>query len=60
MTPAINVAKKKKIFHKVHQYSHDPSHDSYGQEAAEKLGIDVQVISADQRTFVASGNKQPN
>jgi Cys-tRNA(Pro)/Cys-tRNA(Cys) deacylase len=39
MTPAINVAKKKKIFHKVHQYSHDPTHDSYGREAAEKLGI---------------------
>jgi Cys-tRNA(Pro)/Cys-tRNA(Cys) deacylase len=39
MTPAVNVVKKKKIFHKVHQYSHDPSHDSYGQEAAEKLGI---------------------
>ena len=28
--------------------------------AAEKLAIDVQVISADQRTFVVSGNKQPN
>ncbi len=39
MTPAINVAKKKKIFHKVHQYSHDPACDSYGREAAEKLGI---------------------
>lgn len=39
MTPAINVAQKKKIFHKVHQYSHDPNYDSYGREAAEKLGI---------------------
>ena len=39
MTPAINAAKKKKIAYTVHQYSHDPSHDSYGKEAAEKLGI---------------------
>ena len=39
MTPAINAAKKKKIAYKVHQYTHDPSHDSYGKEAAEKLGI---------------------
>jgi len=39
MTPAINAAKKKKIAYKVHQYSHDPAHDSYGREAAEKLGI---------------------
>ena len=39
MTPAINVAKKKKIFHQIHQYSHDPACDAYGQEAAEKLGV---------------------
>jgi Cys-tRNA(Pro)/Cys-tRNA(Cys) deacylase len=39
MTPAINAAKKNNIFYKVHQYSHDPAHDSYGKEAAEKLGI---------------------
>ncbi|MCP4341070.1 MAG: Cys-tRNA(Pro) deacylase [Desulfobulbaceae bacterium] len=39
MTPAINAAKKQKIVYKVHQYSHDPGHDSYGKEAAEKLGI---------------------
>jgi Cys-tRNA(Pro)/Cys-tRNA(Cys) deacylase len=39
MTPAINEAKKKKIVYKVHQYSHEPGHDSYGKEAAEKLGI---------------------
>ena len=39
MTPAINAAKKKKIAYKVHQYIHDPSHDSYGKEAAEKLAV---------------------
>lgn len=40
MTPAINVAKQRKITHKVHEYSHDPSSESYGLEAAEKLGVD--------------------
>ena len=39
MTPAINAAKKKKIAYKVHQYTHDPAHESYGREAAEKLGV---------------------
>ena len=39
MTPAISAAKKKKIAYRVHQYSHDPAHASYGKEAAEKLGI---------------------
>ena len=39
MTPAINAAKKKKIPYKVHQYTHDPSYDSYGKEAAEKLRV---------------------
>jgi len=40
MTPAINALKKKKIIYQVHQYAHDPAHDSYGKEAAEMLGIE--------------------
>ena len=40
MTPAIEIARKRKIPHQVHEYAHDPAHLSYGQEAAEKLGID--------------------
>ena len=39
MTPGINVAKKAKITHKVHEYAHDSSSESYGLEAAEKLGV---------------------
>ena len=39
MTPAINTAKKAKITYTVHEYDHDPSSDSYGIEAVEKLGI---------------------
>lgn len=39
MTPAINAAKKAKVRYTIHQYSHDPAADSYGAEAAEKLGV---------------------
>jgi Cys-tRNA(Pro)/Cys-tRNA(Cys) deacylase len=39
MTPAINEAKKRKIKFKIHQYDHDPAHESYGLEAAEKIGV---------------------
>ena len=39
MTPGINLAKKAKIYHKVHEYNHDSSNKSYGLEAAEKLGV---------------------
>ncbi len=39
MTPAINTAKKNKISHNIHEYTHDESSESYGLEAAEKLGI---------------------
>ncbi len=40
MTPAINLAKKKKIAHQIHQYSHDPRAESFGLEAVEALGQD--------------------
>jgi Cys-tRNA(Pro)/Cys-tRNA(Cys) deacylase len=39
MTPGISVAKKAKITHKVHEYAHDSLSESYGVEAAEKLGV---------------------
>lgn len=39
MTPGINVAKKAKVTHTVHEYAHDPASESYGLEAAEKLGV---------------------
>lgn len=39
MTPGINVVKKNKIQHTLHEYHHDPSSASYGSEAARKLGI---------------------
>lgn len=40
MTPAINVAKKAKVSHRIHEYTHDPKAESYGDEAASVLNID--------------------
>ncbi len=44
MTPAINLIKKNSIAHQVHEYSHDPSSESYGLEAAEKMGVSEQRV----------------
>lgn len=44
MTPAINSARKAKIAYTVHEYDHDASAESYGHEAAEKLGIDPERV----------------
>lgn len=41
MTPAINAAKKAKVSFNIHEYQHDPSAESYGNEAAELLGLDA-------------------
>lgn len=39
MTPAINTAKQAKVAFRIHEYIHDPKAESYGEEAAEKLGL---------------------
>ena len=39
MTPAINSAKRAKIQFQLHEYEHDPAADSFGKEAALKLGV---------------------
>jgi len=39
MTPAISLLVKNRINHSVHEYEHDASAESFGLEAAEKLGI---------------------
>ncbi|MCK9174979.1 MAG: Cys-tRNA(Pro) deacylase [Desulforhopalus sp.] len=55
MTPAVKTAKKKKIQYTLHEYQHDASADSYGMEAAEKLGVPPErvfktlVVSLDQK-----------
>ena len=38
MTPAVNLVKKQKVAHQIHQYQHDPNHTSFGLEAAQVLG----------------------
>lgn len=40
MTPAINAARQAGITYTIHEYRHDPSHSSYGLEAAEKMGVE--------------------
>ena len=44
MTPAINTLKNKKISHNIHEYSHDKSSESYGLEAVEKMGVNVENV----------------
>lgn len=44
MTPAINAAKKAGISYRIHEYAHDPNAESYGLEAAEKLGVPAQRV----------------
>ncbi|EGQ8085196.1 Cys-tRNA(Pro) deacylase [Vibrio vulnificus] len=44
MTPAINLAKKNKVPHTIHEYQHDPRATSYGLEAAEVLGQDPKKV----------------
>lgn len=39
MTPGIKSAKRAKINYELHTYDHDPNAASYGEEAAEKLGV---------------------
>lgn len=41
MTPAITAAKRAKIRFAIHHYEHDPGAASYGEEAAEKLGLEA-------------------
>ena len=40
MTPAVNAARRAGIPFTLHEYEHDPNAQSYGLEAAEKLGFD--------------------
>ncbi len=39
MTPAVDAARKAGVEHEVIEYEHDPSHESFGLEAIEVLGL---------------------
>jgi Cys-tRNA(Pro)/Cys-tRNA(Cys) deacylase len=53
MTPAITLARQRRIPHRVHEYAHDPATGSYGLEAAEKLAVDVHCVF---KTLVVAGD----
>lgn len=55
MTPAIAKAKQAKIKFAVHEYEHDSSAQSYGTEAADKLGLDPNRVF--KTLVVANGNE---
>lgn len=44
MTPAIDITRKNQVSYKLHEYTHDPASESYGHEAAEKLGVPQEQV----------------
>ena len=60
MTPAINTTKLNKVIYKVHEYKHDATSESYGDEAAQKLGIATDrvfktlVVNIDNKALVVA------
>lgn len=55
MTPAIALLKKQKVNHQVVTYEHDPQAESYGLEAAEKLGVPAENIF---KTLLVTNDKK--
>ncbi|MCG8508924.1 MAG: Cys-tRNA(Pro) deacylase [Rhodospirillales bacterium] len=53
MTPAVTAAKKARIAFTLHRYGHDPNAESYGGEAAEKLGLPEDRVF---KTLIASAS----
>ncbi len=54
MTPAIVLAKKKKLAFTLHEYQHEANSPSYGLEATEKLGINPACVF---KTLIVSDEK---
>jgi Cys-tRNA(Pro)/Cys-tRNA(Cys) deacylase len=54
-TPALDIAETAGISYAVHAYDHDPSHESFGLEAAEKLGLDPARV---YKTLVVANDKE--
>lgn len=57
MTPGIDAASKAGVLHTIHEYEHDPASAGYGNEAAEKMGVDparvfkTLVVAVDSKTL---------
>ncbi|WP_315980257.1 YbaK/EbsC family protein [Aliamphritea spongicola] len=58
MTPAITLAEKRGVAHKVHSYTHDPGCASYGEEAAAALQIDPAQVYKTLMVALNGDNKQ--
>mgnify|MGYP005626604977 FL=1 len=56
MTPAINCAKRVGINFNIHEYDHDPTADSYGEEAVLKMGLDSGIVF--KTLIVTTSDKQ--
>lgn len=54
-TPATKALDKANVAYTTHAYAHDPKHESYGLEAAERLGLDPAVVF---KTLVAAVDGQ--
>jgi Cys-tRNA(Pro)/Cys-tRNA(Cys) deacylase len=60
MTPGIIATKKSEVEYWIHEYSHDLSSESYGLEAAQKMGVSEQqvfktlVVSLDNKELVVA------
>ncbi|MCH1917862.1 Cys-tRNA(Pro) deacylase [Shewanella sp. A3A] len=57
MTPAIDLATKKKVAFTVHEYHHDKNAPSYGEEAASALGLDPNRVF---KTLLVSVDEKSN
>ncbi|MEM7469047.1 MAG: Cys-tRNA(Pro) deacylase [Pseudomonadota bacterium] len=55
MTPAVNLLNKHQVQFTLHEYEHDPQAQSYGLEAAEKLGFDPLRVF---KTLVVTNEKK--
>ena len=44
MTPATKILDKAGIEYRLHRYEHDPAAQSYGTEAADKLGLNPERV----------------
>ena len=60
MTPAVHAAKKSRVPFYLHEYDHEPRAESYGDEAASKLGLDANrvfktlIVALDTRELVVA------